>query len=155
MDFVLPERLDATYVGEDGRKHHPVMLHRAILGSLERFIGVLLEQYAGRLPFWLAPLQVVVATITNAADDYARQVHAALVDAGLKAELDVRNEKIAYKVRGHSLTKVPVILVVGAREARDGTVAMRRLGGKDQEILALEEAAARLKEEAAGPLARC
>ena len=155
VDFVLPERLDATYVGEDGRKHHPVMLHRAILGSLERFIGVLLEQYAGRLPFWLAPLQVVVATITNAADDYARQVHAALVDAGLKAELDVRNEKIAYKVRGHSLTKVPVILVVGAREARDGTVAMRRLGGEDQEILALEEAAARLKEEAAGPLARC
>ncbi len=155
VDFVLPERLDATYIGEDGRKHHPVMLHRAILGSMERFIGVLLEQYAGRLPFWLAPLQVVVATITNAADDYARQVHAALVDAGLKAELDVRNEKIAYKVRGHSLTKVPVILVVGAREARDGTVAMRRLGGEDQEILALEEAAARLKEEAAGPLARC
>ena len=155
VDFVLPERLDATYIGEDGRKHHPVMLHRAILGSLERFIGVLLEQYAGRLPFWLAPLQVVVATITNAADDYARQVHAALVDAGLKAELDVRNEKIAYKVREHSLAKVPVILVVGAREARDGTVAMRRLGGEDQEILALEEAAARLKEEAAGPLARC
>ena len=155
VDFVLPERLDATYVGEDGRKHHPVMLHRAILGSLERFIGVLLEQYAGRLPFWLAPLQVVVATITNAADDYARQVHAALVDAGLKAELDLRNEKIAYKVREHSLAKVPVILVVGAREARDGTVAMRRLGGEDQEILALEEAAARLKEEAAGPLARC
>ena len=155
VDFVLPERLDATYVGEDGRKHHPVMLHRAILGSLERFIGVLIEQYAGRLPFWLAPLQVVVATITNAADDYARQVHAALVDAGLKAELDLRNEKIAYKVREHSLAKVPVILVVGAREARDGTVAMRRLGGEDQEILALEEAAARLKEEAAGPLARC
>ena len=155
VDFVLPGRLDATYVGEDGRKHHPVMLHRAILGSLERFIGVLIEQYAGRLPFWLAPLQVVVATITNAADDYARQVHAALVDAGLKAELDLRNEKIAYKVREHSLAKVPVILVVGAREARDGTVAMRRLGGEDQEILALEEAAARLKEEAAGPLARC
>ena len=155
VDFVLPERLDATYVGEDGRKHHPVMLHRAILGSLERFIGVLIEQYAGRLPFWLAPLQVVVATITNAADDYARQVLAALVDAGLKAELDLRNEKIAYKVREHSLAKVPVILVVGAREARDGTVAMRRLGGEDQEILALEEAAARLKQEAAGPLARC
>jgi threonyl-tRNA synthetase len=155
VDFVLPERLDATYVGEDGRKHHPVMLHRAILGSLERFIGVLIEQYAGRLPFWLAPLQVVVATITNAADDYARQVHAALVDAGLKAELDLRNEKIAYKVREHSVAKVPVILVVGAREARDGTVAMRRLGGEDQENLALEEAAARLKQEAAGPLARC
>ena len=155
VDFVLPERLDATYIGEDGRKHHPVMLHRAILGSMERFIGVLIEQYAGRLPFWLAPLQVVVATITKAADDYARQVLAALVDAGLKAELDLRNEKIAYKVREHSLAKVPVILVVGAREARDGTVAMRRLGGEDQEILALEEAAARLKEEAAGPLARC
>ncbi len=155
VDFVLPERLDATYVGEDGRKHHPVMLHRAILGSMERFIGVLIEQYAGRLPFWLAPLQVVVATITNAADDYGRRVHAALVDAGLKAELDLRNEKIAYKVREHSLAKVPVILVVGAREARDGTVAMRRLGGEDQENLALEEAAARLKEEAAGPLARC
>ena len=155
VDFVLPERLDATYVGEDGRKHHPVMLHRAILGSMERFIGVLIEQYAGRLPFWLAPLQVVVGTITNAADDYARQVLAALVDAGLKAELDLRNEKIAYKVRQHSLAKVPVILVVGAREARDGTVAMRRLGGEDQEILALEEAAARLKQEAAGPLARC
>jgi threonyl-tRNA synthetase len=155
VDFVLPERLDATYVGEDGRKHHPVMLHRAILGSLERFIGVLIEQYAGRLPFWLAPLQVVVATITNAADDYARQVLAALDDAGLKVELDLRNEKIAYKVREHSLAKVPVMLVVGAREARDGTVAMRRLGGEDQEILALEEAAARLKEEAAGPLARC
>ncbi len=155
VDFVLPERLDATYVGEDGRKHHPVMLHRAILGSMERFIGVLIEQYAGRLPLWLAPLQVVVATITNAADDYARQVLAALVDAGLKAELDLRNEKIAYKVRGHSLAKVPVLLVVGAREARDGTVAMRRLGGEDQEILALEEAAARLKQEAAGPLARC
>ncbi|MCZ6606460.1 MAG: threonine--tRNA ligase [Alphaproteobacteria bacterium] len=155
VDFVLPERLDATYVGEDGRKHHPVMLHRAILGSLERFIGVLIEQYAGRLPFWLAPLQVVVATITNAADDYARQVLAALVDAGLKAELDLRNEKIAYKVREHSLAKVPVMLVVGAREARDGTVSMRRLGGEDQEILALEEAAARLKQEAAGPLARC
>ena len=155
VDFVLPERLDATYVGEDGRKHHPVMLHRAILGSMERFIGVLLEQYAGRLPFWLAPLQVVVATITNAADDYARQVLAALVDAGLKAELDLRNEKIAYKVREHSLAKIPVLLVVGAREARDGTVAMRRLGGEDQEILALEEAAARLEQEAAGPLARC
>ncbi len=155
VDFVLPERLDATYVGEDGRKHHPVMLHRAILGSLERFIGILIEQYAGRLPLWLAPLQVVVATITEAADNYARQVHAALVDAGLKVELDLRNEKIAYKVREHSLAKVPVILVVGAREAKDGTVAMRRLGGEDQENLALDEAAARLKKEAAGPLARC
>jgi len=155
VDFVLPERLDATYIGEDGQKHRPVMLHRAILGSLERFIGVLIEQYAGRLPLWLAPVQVVVATITNAADDYARRVREALAAAGLRVEMDLRNEKINYKVREHSLAKVPVILVVGAREAEGGTVAMRRLGGKDQEILALEEATARLEAEAAGPLARC
>ncbi len=155
VDFVLPERLDASYIGEDGKKHRPVMLHRAILGSFERFLGILIEHYAGKFPLWLAPLQTVVATITNAADDYAAQVHAALIEAGLKAELDIRNEKINYKIREHSVTKVPVILVVGAKEAADGTVAMRRLGGKDQENLALEEATARLKEEAAGPLAGC
>ena len=153
VDFVLPERLDANYIGEDGEKHRPVMLHRAILGSFERFLGILIEHYAGKFPLWLAPLQIVVATITNDADDYAAQVHAALIEAGLKAELDIRNEKINYKIREHSVTKVPVILVVGAKEAADGTVAMRRLGGKDQENLALEEATARLKEEAAGPLA--
>lgn len=153
VDFVLPERLDANYIGEDGEKHRPVMLHRAILGSFERFLGILIEHYAGKFPLWLAPLQIVVATITNDADDYAAQVHAALIEAGLKAELDIRNEKINYKIREHSVTKVPVILVVGAKEAAEGTVAMRRLGGKDQENLALEEATARLKEEAAGPLA--
>jgi len=153
MDFVLPERLDAAYVGEDGQKHRPVMLHRVILGSFERFIGILIEHYGGRFPLWLAPLQIVVATITNDADSYAADVMDALARAGLRAEADLRNEKINYKVREHSAAKVPVMLVVGAREAEDSTVAIRRLGGKAQEILALEEAVARLKEEAAGPLA--
>ena len=152
VDFVLPERLDASYIGEDGEKHRPVMLHRAILGSFERFIGILIENYAGRFPLWLAPLQAVVATITSDADDYAGQVLETLRAAGLRAELDVRNEKINYKVREHSHAKVPVILVVGKREAEDGTVAIRRLGGKDQEILALQEATARLAGEAGGPL---
>ena len=140
VDFVLPERLDASYVGEDGAKHRPVMLHRAILGSFERFIGVLIEHYAGRFPLWLAPVQVVVTTITNDADDYAAKVHRALVETGIRAEIDTRPEKINYKVRAHSLAKVPVMLVVGAREAEAGTVAVRRLGGKDQEILALGDA---------------
>ena len=151
VDFVLPERLDASYVGEDGDKHRPVMLHRAILGSFERFIGILIENYAGRFPLWLAPVQIVVATITNDSDDYARQVHAQANAAGLRAELDLRNEKINYKVREHSHAKVPVILVVGAREAEDESVAMRRLGGKQQEVLALQDALARLKEEAQSP----
>jgi threonyl-tRNA synthetase len=140
VDFVLPERLDAAYVGEDGVKHRPVMLHRAILGSFERFIGVLIEHYAGRFPMWLAPVQAVVATITNDADDYAVKVHKALAEAGIRAEIDSRPEKINYKVREHSLAKVPAILVVGAREAEAGSVAVRRLGGKDQEILALDDA---------------
>ena len=151
VDFVLPERLDASYIGEDGARHRPVMLHRAILGSLERFIGVLIEHYAGKLPLWLAPLQIVVATITNDADGYARKVLAALDAAGLRAEADLRNEKINYKVREHSLAKVPVMLVVGTREAEEGTVAMRRLGGQDQEVLALVVALNRLKDEAAVP----
>ena len=154
VDFVLPERLDAHYIGEDGEKHRPVMLHRAILGSFERFLGILIEHYAGKFPLWLAPLQVVVATITFEADDYATRVHAALCEAGLKAELDIRNEKINYKIREHSVAKVPIIFVIGAKEAADGTVAMRRLGGKDQENLVLKEATGRLQEEAAGPLAR-
>ena len=154
VDFVLPERLDAHYIGEDGEKLRPVMLHRAILGSFERFLGILIEHYAGKFPLWLAPLQVVVATITFEADDYATRVHAALCEAGLKAELDIRNEKINYKIREHSVAKVPIILVIGAKEAADGTVAMRRLGGKDQENLVLKEATGRLQEEAAGPLAR-
>ncbi len=153
VDFVLPERLGATYVGEDGEKHRPVMLHRAILGSLERFIGVLIEHYAGRFPLWLAPVQIVVATITQDADAYAREVFAALRAAGLRAELDLRNEKINYKVREHSLAKVPVLLVVGKREAEQRTVAVRRLGGKAQEILALDQALATLENEAAEPAA--
>ncbi|MEQ8193068.1 MAG: threonine--tRNA ligase [Rhodospirillales bacterium] len=154
VDFVLPERLDASYVGEDGEKHRPVMLHRAILGSFERFIGILIEQYAGRFPLWLAPLQVMVATITNDADAYAGGVLNALKAAGLRAEADLRNEKINYKIREHSTAKVPVILVVGARESEDKTVAMRRLGGKNQEILALNEAIDTLRAEAQSPVRR-
>ena len=143
--------MDASYVGEDGEKHRPVMLHRAILGSFERFIGILIEQYAGKFPLWLAPQQIVVATITSEADDYAREVTAVLRKAGLRAEVDVRNEKINYKVREHSVKKVPVILVVGAREGEGRTVAMRRLGGKAQEVLALDEAVRKLTDEARMP----
>jgi len=152
VDFVLPERLDANYIGEDGEKHRPVMLHRAILGTFERFIGILIERYAGKFPLWLAPVQVVVATITEAADDYADTVKAALDAAGMRAVLDVRNEKINYKIREHSHAKVPAMLIVGGREAEEGTVALRRMDGKDQENLALDEAVARLVAEAAGPL---
>jgi threonyl-tRNA synthetase len=151
VDFVLPERLDALYVGEDGAKHHPVMLHRAILGSFERFLAILIEQYAGKFPLWLAPLQVVVATITSHADSYAEDVGRTLSAAGLRVETDLRNEKINYKVREHSLAKVPLIAVVGRREADERTVALRRLGSKEQEILALSDAAARLLDEAAAP----
>ncbi len=151
MDFVLPERLDATYVAEDGQKHRPVMLHRAMLGSIERFIGVMIEHYAGRLPLWLAPVQAVVATITSDADPYAREVANALAAAGVRTELDVRNEKINLKVREHSLTKVPVIVVVGRREAEERTVAIRRLGGNDQEVLALDAAVAHLMHEGRSP----
>ena len=153
VDFVLPERLDATYVGEDGAKHRPVMLHRAILGSFERFIGVLIEHHAGRLPLWLAPVQAVVATITNEVDAYGQRVRDAMAAAGLRTEADLRNEKINFKVREHSLAKVPVIAVVGARERDEGRVALRRLGSQGQEALALDEAIAKLTREAAGPLA--
>tara|TARA_R110000772_G_scaffold73216_4_gene159744 strand:+ start:39382 stop:41310 length:1929 start_codon:yes stop_codon:yes gene_type:complete len=152
VDFVLPERLDAHYIAEDGAKHRPVMLHRAILGSFERFIGILIENYAGRFPLWLAPHQVTVATITNDSDVYAARVAKACRAAGLRVETDTRNEKINYKIREHSHAKVPVIMVVGAKEAEAGTVAIRRLGGKDQEILALEQAIDTLVAEAAGPL---
>ncbi len=151
VDFVLPERLDASYVGEDGAKHRPVMLHRAILGSFERFIGILIENYAGRFPLWLAPVQAVVATITSDADGYAKDVQAALAAAGLRAELDLRNEKINYKVREHSLAKVPVLLVCGKREAENRTVALRRLGGDAQQVLALDKAVDTLKAEARVP----
>jgi len=149
---VLPERLDANYVGEDGAKHRPVMLHRAILGSLERFIAILIENYAGKLPLWLAPVQAVVTTITSEADSYAAEVHAALAEAGIRAEIDLRNEKINYKVREHSLKKVPLMLVVGKREAENRSVALRRLGGDAQEVLALDEAVRKLVEEARSPL---
>ncbi|CAA7611623.1 threonyl-tRNA synthetase [Candidatus Terasakiella magnetica] len=151
VDFVLPERLDASYVAEDGSRKRPVMLHRAILGSFERFLGILIENFAGRFPVWLAPTQVVVATIVSEADDFAREVLAALKAQGIRAELDLRNEKINYKVREHSVAKVPVMLVVGKREAENRSVAMRRLGSQAQEIVALEQAVATLTAEATPP----
>ncbi|MDI9350158.1 MAG: threonine--tRNA ligase [Candidatus Symbiobacter sp.] len=152
LDFVLPERLDASYIGEDGGRHRPVMLHRAILGSLERFVGIMIEHYAGKLPFWLAPLQVVVAPITNNFDDYGREVTAALRQAGLRAECDVRHEKINVKIRDHSLAKVPVILAVGAREAESRLVAMRRLGSEGQTILSLADVVNQLSVEGKMPI---
>jgi threonyl-tRNA synthetase len=151
LDYVLPERLDASYIGEDGDKHRPVMLHRAIAGSLERFLGVLIEHYAGAFPLWLAPVQAVVATITSEADDYAISVAERLRKAGLRVETDLRNEKVGYKVREHSLAKVPVLAVVGRREADEGKVAMRRLGSDRQSVLTLDEAVAALSEEATPP----
>ncbi|MDQ0326878.1 threonyl-tRNA synthetase [Rhodopseudomonas julia] len=151
LDYVLPERLDASYVGEDGERHRPVMLHRAVFGTFERFIGIVLEHYAGRLPLWLAPVQAVVATIVSEADDYAREVEEKLKAAGLRTVADLRNEKINYKVREHSVGKVPAMLVVGRREAEEGTISLRRLGQKDQMTLPLEEALRRLKEEATPP----
>jgi threonyl-tRNA synthetase len=150
-DRVLPERLDASYVGQDGERHRPVMLHRAILGTFERFIGILIEHHAGRFPLWLAPTQVVVATIVSDADDYAETVAATLRKAGLRVETDLRNEKINYKVREHSLAKVPNLLVVGKREAEEGKVALRTLGSQAQTILTLDEAVERLAVEARAP----
>jgi len=151
LDFNMPGRLGAVYVGEDGARHTPVMLHRAILGSMERFIAILTEHYAGRFPLWLAPVQIVVASITSETADYAAEVSRECAAAGLRVELDAGNEKITYKVREHSLAKVPVMLVVGRREAANRSVALRRLGGKEQEALALGEAVARLKREATVP----
>ncbi|WP_394692741.1 threonine--tRNA ligase [Hyphobacterium sp.] len=153
VDFVLPERLDAEFVGEDNDKHRPVMLHRAILGSFERFIGILIENYSGKFPLWLAPLQVVVATITSEADSYGEEVAATLRRAGLRVKTDFRNEKINYKVREHSVGKVPVIAVVGMKEAENRQVALRFLGegNKQQEILGLDEATQRLAESATPP----
>ena len=150
-DRVLPERLDASYVGEDGEKHRPVMLHRAIFGSYERFIGILIEHFAGRLPVWLAPTQAVVATIVSDADDYAKDTVAKLEAAGIRVEADLRNEKINYKVREHSLAKVPHLLVVGKREAEEGTVAVRTLGEQHQKVMTLDEAIAMLREAATPP----
>jgi threonyl-tRNA synthetase len=150
-DRVLPERLDASYVGEDGVRHRPVMLHRAVLGTFERFIGILLEHFAGKLPLWLAPVQAVVATIVSDADDYANEVLAKLQAAGIRAEADLRNEKINYKVREHSHRKVPHLLVVGKREAEEGTVAIRSLGEQQQKVMTDDEAVAWLAGEATPP----
>ncbi|HZK89180.1 MAG TPA: threonine--tRNA ligase [Stellaceae bacterium] len=151
LDYMMPERLGASYVGEDGARHVPVMLHRAILGSMERFIGILIEHYAGRFPLWLAPVQAVVATITDEADDYAAEVARACAEAGLRVVLDTGGDTINYKVREHSLARVPLMLVVGKREAENRSVALRRLGGNAQQALALAEAVDRLKVEAAVP----
>ena len=151
VDFNLPERLDAEYVGEDGARHRPVMLHRAILGSFERFLGILIEQYAGRFPLWLAPVQVVVATIVSDADAYATEVAAALTKAGLAVQTDLSNQKINAKVREHSLQHVPVLAVVGRKEAEAGTVALRRLGSQAQDVLPLADAVGSLRAEATPP----
>jgi threonyl-tRNA synthetase len=150
-DRVLPERLDANYIGEDGEKHRPVMLHRAIFGSYERFIGILIEHFAGRLPAWLAPVQAVVATIVSDADGYAEEVAARLTAEGIRVETDTRNEKINYKVREHSLAKVPQLLVVGKREAEEGTVAVRTLGAEHQKVMSLADAIALLRSEGTPP----
>ena len=151
VDFVLPERLGASYIGEDGNKHRPVMLHRACLGSFERFIGILIEEHAGKLPIWLAPRQVVVVSIVSDADDFVREAVAALRAVGVRAEADIRNEKINYKVREHSVAKVPVILAIGMKEVEDRTVSVRRLGGKQSEVMNLEQLVADLKVESTPP----
>ena len=151
VDFVLPERLDASYIGEDGNKHRPVMLHRACLGSFERFIGILIEEHAGRLPLWLAPRQVVVASIVSDADEFVHEAVAALRAVGIRAEADTRNEKINYKVREHSVAKVPVILAVGMKEVAERTLSMRRLGSKNSEVVALDQVVAELKTESTPP----
>jgi threonyl-tRNA synthetase len=151
VDFVLPERLDATYIGEDGKRHRPVMLHRAIYGSFERFIGILIEHYAGKFPLWLAPVQAVVATITSEAESYAEELCRELETKGIHVELDLRNEKISYKIREHSLQKVPYILVVGKRESEEGTVAVRRLGGETQQVMKKDDIFKQLLEEVKTP----
>jgi len=151
LDYVLPERLGAEYTASDGSKQRPVMLHRAILGSMERFIGILIEEFSGAFPMWLSPVQVVVAAITDAANDYAEEAATALRKAGLRVETDLRNEKINYKVREHSLQKVPIIAVVGGREAEDRTLALRRLGSNGQQMISLDDACIELAQEALAP----
>jgi len=151
LDYVLPDRLNAEYVGEDGNKHRPVMLHRAILGSLERFIGILIENCAGAFPMWLAPTQIVVATISDESNDYALEVAELFEKAGLRVETDLRNEKINYKIREHSVQKIPYIVVVGRKEAEERKVALRQFGTKNQEILTVDEALIRLPKEALPP----
>jgi len=152
VDFVVPDRLSASYIGDDDQRHVPVMLHRAILGSMERFIGILIENYSGKFPLWLSPVQVVIATITSGADDYAREAAAALRAAGLRVDLDLRNEKINYKIRELSADKkIPVIAVVGMKEAEGRKLALRRLGSQGQTILSLDEAVQTLAQEALAP----
>ncbi|HBH42994.1 MAG TPA: threonine--tRNA ligase, partial [Hyphomonas atlantica] len=151
LDYVLPERLGAEYTAPDGSKQRPVMLHRAILGSMERFIGILIEEFSGAFPLWLSPVQVVVAAITDAANDYAEEAAEALRKAGLRVETDLRNEKINYKVREHSVQKVPIIAVVGGREAEDRTLALRRLGSNGQQMISLDDACVDLAQEALAP----
>ena len=151
LDYVLPERLGAEYTASDGSKQRPVMLHRAILGSMERFIGILIEEFSGAFPIWLSPVQVVVAAITDAANDYAEEAAAALRKAGLRVETDLRNEKINYKVREHSVQKVPIIAVVGGREAEGCTLALRRLGSNGQQMISLDDACIELAQEALAP----
>jgi threonyl-tRNA synthetase len=151
LDFVLPERLDASYIGEDGERHRPVMLHRAILGTLERFIGIMLENYAGKLPLWLAPTQAVITTITSEADEYAKELYEQMKAAGLRVELDTRNEKINYKIREHSVKKVQNIYVVGEKEAEAKSVALRQLGGKNQVIMPAHEALEKIIEACKAP----
>jgi threonyl-tRNA synthetase len=151
VDFVLPERLDASYIGEDGGKHRPVMLHRATLGSFERFIGILIESHAGKLPFWLAPRQVVVASIVSDADPFVEEIVTALTLAGVRAEADMRNEKINYKVREHSVGKVPVILAIGMKEVEERTVSVRRLGETQTRTVSLDQIVKELAAEATPP----
>ena len=148
----MPQRLGATYVAEDGERHHPLMLHRAVLGTFERFLGILIEHHAGKMPMWLAPVQAVIATIVSDANDFAEEVAAELQRAGLRVETDLRNEKINYKVREHSLKKVPNLLVLGKREADERTVALRVLGSEArQEVLGLDALVERLRREAVPP----
>jgi threonyl-tRNA synthetase len=148
----MPQRLEAIYIGADGEKHHPLMLHRAILGTFERFIGILIEHHAGKFPLWLAPVQAVVATIVSDADDYARCVAEKLSGAGIRVGTDLRNEKINYKVREHSLAKVPLLLVVGKREAEEGTVALRRLGSEERQVMmSVDEVLAMIAAESVPP----
>jgi threonyl-tRNA synthetase len=151
LDFNLPMRFEATYVGEDGERHYPVMLHRAILGTLERFIGMMIEQYAGKLPTWLAPVQAVVANITLESEAYALELAEELTALGLRVETDFRNEKIGYKIREHSVKKVPYVFVVGAKEMEERTVAIRQLGGKDQTMKTAQDAINDLAKEAKAP----
>ena len=151
LDFVLPDRLDASFIGKDGNKHRPVMLHRAILGSLERFIGIMIESYSGKLPLWLSPVQIVVATITSSTDNYAKEIYESLLDANVRVNLDIRNEKINYKIREHSHQKVPLIAVVGEKESANSKVALRRLGGKNQEIISLDDLLQKLRVEIQAP----